>query len=170
VAEVMGTDLFTLTPDTVVASALRLATTKHIHHFLVIEEGNLTGIVCDEDLRQARQTTMVGDCMTSPVLCIGPETTLADAVNIMDENAVGCLPVITGAFLVGMITRDKLSGIAAVEPEEAPPVEDVEKKAPVACAACGSDRNVQSFMRAGMIPLCTDCVGIVPSTGTSRGN
>src|SRR5437879_1818551 len=111
VAEVMGTDLFTVTPDTVVGSALRLAATKHIAHFLVIEDGSLTGIVCQDDLRHARESAFVGECMTSPVLCIGPETTLAEAVSIMDENSVGCLPVITGAFLVGMITRDRLPGV-----------------------------------------------------------
>ncbi len=187
VAEVMGTDLFTLTPDTVVASALRLATTKSIHHFLVIEDGSLTGIVCDDDLRQARQSTMVGDCMTSPVLCIGPETTLSEAVDIMKENAVGCLPVITGAFLVGMITRDRLtdlSGAAAAKPANDSDLdtgeifidldEDAAKAAeaaqPTTCAACGSDKNVKPYLRAGMIPLCTDCAGIMPGAEPTRGN
>src|SRR5919201_2374166 len=108
VAEVMGTELFTLTPDTVVGSALRLAAHKRIHHFLVIEDGSLTGIVCQADLQQARTSAMVGECMSSPVLCIGPETTLKEAADIMQENSVGCLPVVTGAFLVGVITRDKL--------------------------------------------------------------
>src|SRR6266496_107872 len=51
VAEVMGTELFTLTPDTVVASARRLAFDHGIRHLLVLDGGTLTGIVCDEDLR-----------------------------------------------------------------------------------------------------------------------
>ena len=38
VAEIMGTELFTLTPDTMVGSALRLASTRRIQHFLVIED------------------------------------------------------------------------------------------------------------------------------------
>src|SRR5688500_10012483 len=115
VAEVMGTDLFTLTPDTVVGSALRLASTRRIQHFLVIDDGSLTGIVCQNDLRSARENTLVGSCMKSPVLCIGPDTTVRDAAEIMAQNEVGCLPVVTGAFLVGMITRDKL---AKLPPEE----------------------------------------------------
>src|SRR5436190_3889208 len=126
VAEVMGTELFTLTPDTVVGSALRLAATKRIHHFLVIEDGSLTGIVCQADLQQARTSALVGECMSSPVLCIGPETTLKEAADIMSENSVGCLPVVTGAFLVGVITRDKLvrMGVEAEDELEAPETEE----------------------------------------------
>ena len=55
VAEVMGTELYTLTPDTVVASARRLAFDNGIDHLLVLDNGTLTGIVCREDLRTAQR-------------------------------------------------------------------------------------------------------------------
>ena len=42
VAEVMGTELYTLTPDTVVASARRLAFDNGIDHLLVLDNGTLT--------------------------------------------------------------------------------------------------------------------------------
>ena len=82
VAEIMGTELYTLTPDTVVASAKRLARENGIEHLLVLDNGTLTGIVCGEDLRSASRDALVGECMSSPVLCIGPDTTLQDAVEI----------------------------------------------------------------------------------------
>ena len=41
VAEVMGTELYTLTPDTVVASARRLAFDNGIDHLLVLDNGTL---------------------------------------------------------------------------------------------------------------------------------
>ncbi len=182
VAEVMGTDLFTLTPDTVVASALRLATSKRIHHFLVVQDGSLTGIVCDDDLRQARQSTTVGACMHSPVLCIGPETTLADAASIMDDNSIGCLPVITGAFLVGMITRDRLPSPteAAIADEATAEIEREEYEeregqavAPApssACAVCGGHKHVRPNLRANLAPLCSDCSGITAAPPRRRGN
>ena len=56
VAEVMGTELYTLTPDTVVASARRLAFDNGIDHLLVLENGTLAGIVCKDDLRFAART------------------------------------------------------------------------------------------------------------------
>jgi len=119
VAEVMGTDLFTLTPETSVESARRLVDMSGNHHLIVIEDGTLAGIVCDADLRKADQDGCVADCMTSPVLCISAETTLQEAVDIMGANDVDCLPVVTGAFLVGMVTRDALAiaeETATVEP------------------------------------------------------
>jgi CBS domain-containing protein len=172
VAEVMGTELFTLTPDTVVSSALRLAATKRIHHFLVIEDGNLTGIVCQADLRQARRETLVGECMSSPVLCIGPETTLKEAADIMEQNAVGCLPVVTGAFLVGVITQAKLERMGVAPEETADVLEEVEEvqQPPGSCAACGKSRQVQRHVRAGMMALCTDCASVMPTVDPPRAN
>src|SRR5258708_6654641 len=96
VADVMRTDLFTLTPDTVVASARRLAFDNSIEHLLVLDAGTLTGIVCGEDLRTAARDALVGEFMTSPVLCIGPDTTLAEVAEIMDEHGITCLPVVAG--------------------------------------------------------------------------
>jgi CBS domain-containing protein len=170
VAEVMGTDLFTLTPDTVVGSALRLASTRRIQHFLVIDDGSLTGIVCQNDLRSARENTLVGSCMKSPVLCIGPDTTVRDAAEIMEQNEVGCLPVVTGAFLVGMITRDKLAKLPPEEQAEDVLELDVEPEEDVACTACGREDRVRLYYRAGMLPLCSDCAELLPAAEAPRGN
>lgn len=168
VAEVMGTELFTLTPDTVVGSALRLAAVKRIHHFLVIEDGSLTGIVCQADLQQARTSALVGECMSSPVLCIGPETTLKEAADIMQENAVGCLPVVTGAFLVGVITRDKLVRMGVEAEEEPEPAEP--DTSSLVCAACGGAEGVRRDLRTGMLCLCIECAAVMPVTDPPRGN
>jgi CBS domain-containing protein len=168
VAEVMGTELFTLTPDTMVGSALRLANTRRIHHFLVIEDGSLAGIVAQRDLQEARETTFVGACMKSPVLCVAPDTTVEEARDIMEENEVGCLPVVTGTFLVGMLTRERL--IPPREPREMlrTEAEDVEGAAG-ACTACGS-AEAKPYFRAGMLPLCRTCAELLPRAEPRRGN
>jgi Mg/Co/Ni transporter MgtE len=163
----MGTELFTLTPDTVVGSALRLASARRIQHFLVIEDGSLTGIVCQSDLRSARENALVSACMKSPVLCIGPDTTVEYAAEIMEQNEVGCLPVVTGAFLVGMITRDRLTKLTAEEKEPEPAAELPEDES---CAACGRTRAVRPYFRAGMLPLCGDCADLIPVMEGPRGN
>jgi CBS domain-containing protein len=153
VAEVMGTELYTLTPDTVVASAQRLAFDNGIDHLLVLDNGTLAGIVCKEDLRHAARDALVAECMSSPVLCIGPETTLEEAAQIMVEQDVSCLPVVTGAFLVGMITRAGLAtaGLGGARPEST--------GVTLVCAACGSPDKVRRDPRAGGIPLCPECLG-----------
>ncbi len=150
VSEVMGTELYTLTPDTAVASARRLAMANGIEHLLVLEKGTLAGIVCDADLRAASRDSLVGECMSSPVLCIGPETTLQEAVEIMAENNVGCLPVVTGHYLVGIVSRHALATAGLTD--ETPPEPDT-------CAACHSTKRVRREPRAGGAPLCEACLG-----------
>jgi CBS domain-containing protein len=152
VAEVMGTELYTLTPDTVVASAKRLAFENGIDHLLVLDNGTLAGIVCKEDLRHAARDALVAECMSSPVLCIGPETTLDEAAQIMAEQDISCLPVVTGAFLVGMVTRAALATAGLGGHSE-------EKTVQLICGACGSPEKVRRDPRAGGIPLCAECLG-----------
>src|SRR4029079_5012827 len=151
VAEVMGTELYTLTPDTVVASARRLAFDNGIDHLLVLENGTLAGIVCKDDLRFAARNALVSECMSSPVLCIAPDTTLREAAQIMIEQNVSCLPVVTGTFLVGMVTRDALAtaGLGGEGRDQVPAI----------CAACGSREKVRRDPRASGIPLCAECLG-----------
>ncbi len=148
VAEVMGTELFTLTPDTVVASARRLAWGNGVRHLLVLDGGTLTGIVCDEDLRTAERDALVGELMRTPVLCIAPDTTLDEATELMEEHGVSCLPVVKGTELVGIVTREGLASLAGAPEAQA----DV-------CVACGSTDEVRRDPRAGMVALCADCLG-----------
>jgi acetoin utilization protein AcuB len=151
VAEVMGTELYTLTPDTVVASARRLAFDNGIDHLLVLENGTLAGIVCKDDLRFAARNALVSECMSSPVLCIAPDTTLREAAQIMVEQNVSCLPVVTGTFLVGMVTRDALATAGLGQ--------EGRENLPSACVACGSKEKVRRDPRASGIPLCAECLG-----------
>jgi CBS domain-containing protein len=152
VDEVMGTELYTLTPDTVVASARRLAWRHGVQHLLVLDGGTLTGIVFDEDLRTAARDALVGELMRSPVLCIAPDTTLDEATELMEEHGVSCLPVVKGSELVGIVTRERLASLAGAP----------EAKADV-CVACGADEDVSRDPRAGMTPLCSDCLGKLPN-------
>jgi CBS domain-containing protein len=156
VAEVMGTDLFTLTPETSVASARRLVDVSGNDHLIVIEDGTLAGIVCDEDLRAADRDACVADCMTSPVLCISAETTLQEAVDIMGANDVDCLPVVTGAFLVGMVTRAALAlaeQAAIAEP----------------CDACGRGAGAAGAAPEGSdsdeLHFCERCQSLLQANG-----
>jgi CBS domain-containing protein len=160
VSEVMGTELYTLTPDTAVASARRLALANGVEHLLVLEKGTLTGIVCGDDLRAASRDALVGECMSSPVLCIAPETTLQEAIEIMAENNVGCLPVVTGHYLVGIVSRHALASAGLTD--ETPPE-------PESCAACHSTRKVRRDPRAGGTPLCELCLGRTASSPFANG-
>ena len=148
VTEVMGTELFTLTPDTVVASARRLAFDNGVRHLLVLDGGTLTGIVCDEDLRTAARDALVGELMRTPVLCIAPDTTLDEASELMEEHGISCLPVVKGTELLGIVTRQRIDALTGG------PTAKTE-----VCVACGGTDEVRRDPRAGMLALCADCLG-----------
>lgn len=166
VFEVMGTEMFTVTPETAVSSARRLVLEADIDHMLVLDHGTLAGIVCREDLRFADRDARIRDCMTSPVLCITPDTTLQEAIDIMDTHDVDCLPVVTGLFLIGVVTLEALSTATlplTLAPEPAPPAaqEHGSTKASGAktCTACGSTREVALFQSGPDegLSLCSRC-------------
>jgi|GEM_PF-1655161 len=158
VAEVMGTEMFTVTPETAVWSARQLVLENDVRHMLVLDQGTLAGIVGIDDLRFADRDARIGDCMTSPVLCITPDTTLQEAVDIMGANDIDCLPVVTGLFLIGIVTLEALAtanlspgegwSLAAhhAEPEEFPfTSESSVLPAVTACVICASAHDVTAF-------------------------
>jgi CBS domain-containing protein len=165
VAEVMGTEMFTLTPETAVSSARRLALENDVHHMLVLDKGTLAGIVCRDDLRFADRNGRIGDCMTSPVLCIPPETTLQEAVDIMGANDIDCLPVVTGAFLVGIVTLEALATADLFPGQEwdfsrTDDLEDSDDSGDVrraSCDVCRSTGAVSDPEATGKISLCVRC-------------
>jgi CBS domain-containing protein len=181
VAEVMGTEMFTVTLDTAVSSARLLVRRTDIHHMLVLDQGTLAGIVCRDDLRLADRDARVGDCMTSPVLCVSPETTLQEAVDIMGANNIDCLPVVNGCLLIGIVTREGLATANLsprpawswdedawedLESEGIAPATKARARANIACTPCGacaSTQDLVSIQIAGGLPLCVRCLRIMRS-------
>ena len=64
--------------------------------------------------------------MSAPVRCIGVATDVAEAAERMRRDKVGCLPVVDGSRLVGMLTEiDVLRSIIAAEALESPELDVV---------------------------------------------
>ena len=56
--------------------------------------------------------------MSAPPIVIDPEATVEEAARVMAERKIGCLPVVDGDELVGLITEtDVLRYFAGVPPE-----------------------------------------------------
>lgn len=153
----MQTDVYTLSPETPVSAALSIAFGKHINHLLVVENEILAGILCRDDLCRAEKTAPVKNCMTSPVPCVGPDTTLRDAAGIMSEQRLSCLAVVIDALLVGIVTRNELADVGFMqEPEVDLSVSDC-------CIACGSHLEVRPYPMVQHALLCPVCAGSVVS-------
>ncbi|HMQ03017.1 MAG TPA: CBS domain-containing protein [Pyrinomonadaceae bacterium] len=113
VEQFMSCDLFTVRPDDVVDLAASLMEWKHIRHIPVENDrGELVGIVSHRDLLHFFATKdeggskelIVRDLMNADPICIGPETPTLDALYLMREKKIGCLPVCRDSKLVGILT------------------------------------------------------------------
>jgi CBS domain-containing protein len=56
---------------------------------------------------------VIKDVMITDVHTIGPDATIADAARKMTEHKIGCLPVVDGDALVGIVTQSDLVSLLA---------------------------------------------------------
>jgi acetoin utilization protein AcuB len=120
----------TIRPDAPVAEAQHLMRHRRIRHLPVVEEGRLTGIITDRDVRTALPSPatslavgeirylldrlLVERVMTRPVVTIRPDAPIASAVELLLAHRIGALPVVQDTRLVGIITEtDLLRAFAA---------------------------------------------------------
>ncbi|MFD1570863.1 CBS domain-containing protein [Halorubrum laminariae] len=115
VADVMTRreDLHTVTPDTSVADLMgRMFEERHTG-YPVLHGDDLVGMVTLEDARSVREVERdayrVDDVMETDVVAIGPGADAVTALQTMQQNGVGRLPVVdTQGALVGIISRTDL--------------------------------------------------------------
>jgi CBS domain-containing protein len=113
VEQFMSHDLFTVRPDDIVDLAASLMEWKHVRHIPVEnDQGELVGILSHRDLLRffaeekgrAADELIVRDIMKSEPIFISPETKTLDAIYMMREKNIGCLPVCKNGKLVGILT------------------------------------------------------------------
>jgi CBS domain-containing protein len=115
VGQFMTTDLFTVKPDDVVDLAASVMDWRHVRHVPVEdEEGRLVGLVTHRGLLRLmssgpraageNSTTTVREVMVTNPLTVSPSTPSLEAIETMRLNRVGCLPVVEGNELVGIVT------------------------------------------------------------------
>ena len=106
VVDVMITSAPAVPPWIPVRAARQVAELKATAHLLVEENGRLLGLVRMSDLGSASDDEPIAAWSSSAAVFVGPHTSVARAREMMLKNATSCLPVIAGAFLVGLVTRD----------------------------------------------------------------
>src|SRR5215212_8332284 len=113
VGQFMSTDLFTVSPDDLIDLAASVMDWRHIRHVPVEDsEGRLVGLVTHRGLLRMMvnsansntKLTTVREIMVMDPVTITPSTSSLEAVEIMRQSRVGCLPVVEGDQLVGIIT------------------------------------------------------------------
>jgi len=114
VGQFMSTDLFTVQPDDLIDLAASVMDWRHIRHVPVEDEaGRLVGLVSHRGLLHLLSTGMrekaldvitVREIMVNNPLTVSPSTPTLEAIEMMRAQRVGCLPVVEGDQLVGIVT------------------------------------------------------------------
>jgi len=114
VGQFMSTDLFTVQPDDLIDLAASVMDWRHIRHVPVEDDnGALVGLITHRNLlhmvstggREQNMTLVtVREIMVANPLTVSPATPTWEAITIMREQRIGCLPVVEGNQLVGIIT------------------------------------------------------------------
>ena len=120
----MKKSVITVEPETTVTEAKELMNKNNISKLPVVKGGKLVGIITKNDLLQAGPslaTTLdmyeisyllsklnVKKIMTTKVFSVSPDDVVEEAARVMVEKQVGCLPVVKGSALVGIITESDL--------------------------------------------------------------
>jgi acetoin utilization protein AcuB len=122
VKEIMATRVKTLGRNDTLDLAKDLMSAGPAWHLPVLDEGRVLGVVSQRDLfRSALMAAVLGftqgaqrallhtlrakDVMSEPAITVSPDTTVVDAARLMLETRIGCLPVLDGGALVGLVTE-----------------------------------------------------------------
>jgi CBS domain-containing protein len=115
VAQILGSKpdqaVYTMAPSVSTHEAVRLMAEKNIGALVVVEHGNVVGLVSERDIARklvlmARSPidTLLGDIMSSPVMYVRPHQTSDECMALMTQNRLRHLPVMDQGQLIGLIS------------------------------------------------------------------
>ena len=130
IRDLMRRDVKTLRRNDELTIADGVMRAERIRHLPVLDEdGALAGILSQRDMfhsalvkalgygtsAQAKMLKMVvvKEAMTTEVVTTTPDTPVADAARLMVERKIGCLPVVEGDALVGIVTETDFVSLIA---------------------------------------------------------
>jgi len=132
VRDIMQTDVRTLGRNDKLASAEDVMKQGRIRHLPVLDDdGMLCGIVSQRDLfrgmllrslgygthleNKMLETHVVKEAMVEDVVTTTADATIAQAARLMIDKQVGCLPVVEGGKLLGIVTETDLMKLLTMD-------------------------------------------------------
>ena len=131
VRDVMSREVKTLRRNDQLTLADDLMKQERIRHLPVLDDDGeaVVGILSQRDMfrgalahalgyGETAQRRMLGllvvkEVMTSQVVTVAPDAPLSDAARTMVERKIGCLPVVDGGKLVGILTESDFVALLA---------------------------------------------------------
>ena len=97
---------------------------KQTGSLLVMEDGQLLGIITERDVMKAvarsldLSATPVNAVMTTTVLTVGPDTSLHQAARHMADRWIRHLPIVDEGKVIGMVSQRDLCGAFAATADD----------------------------------------------------
>ena len=134
VRDFMTPTVVTVRPDDTIARAYELMLDNRFRHLVVVDgDGDLVGLLTHRDLlrhaliersdlplslqRGILRRIRVEEVMTSEVETAEPGQWLQEVAVVMFENKYGCLPVVEGSRVVGILTEADFVRFFALTPQ-----------------------------------------------------
>ncbi len=124
VRDIMASSLTTLPRESSLLDAAITMRRSSVRHLPVVDGERLVGIITERDVQRCApsllspitqeeynatfENTPIERVMFRSPVTVTPDTTVRDAVMLMLDRKVGCLPVVEGERLVGILTRSDL--------------------------------------------------------------
>lgn len=117
VGHIMSTMLFTAHSYDIAELTMRIMEWKNIHHLPIVDhKDKLVGLLTwthmhnTTNRKRAKQdfSIPVSEIMEERVITVKPSTNISEAIRLMKKNEIGCLPVVNGKQLAGIVTINDL--------------------------------------------------------------
>ena len=103
-------------PDKTAHDAMEMMMGKKIGTLLVLEAGNLIGIISERDypgkaktLHKPLREVLVKEIMSTPVIQVSPDDTIEHCLELVTNNHIRHLPVLENNQIIGIISIGDLS-------------------------------------------------------------
>ena len=133
VRDIMQTKIVTVSVTERLSTVEDIMTLGQVRHMPVVHGGKLAGVLSHRDLLRASLSELgsfgsetrraflhaieIAHVMSAPPITIGPEASVQLAARLMADHRIGCLPVVEGEELAGLVTEtDVLCWVAGVKP------------------------------------------------------
>ncbi len=127
-----GSEVHTIDADEPVLKAIKSMADRYIGALLVMDNGDLVGIVSERDYARnvflkgrSSETTPVRDIMSSPVISVDPTDTVETCMRLCTDRRVRHLPVVEAGKLVGVVSIGDL--VKAVITEQGEQIEHLQR-------------------------------------------
>ncbi len=110
VKEIMNSNVVSVGPDASLKHVSELMSSKKIGSVVIIDKNNLVGIITERDFatkvilgNHSGQTT-VSEVMSSPVIHLSSDKSVADVIDLMANKEIRKIPIVDSGRVIGIVT------------------------------------------------------------------